>query len=147
MNIERIGSCPEIDALLVKRIAGELSADEKNSVESHLAGCASCVGQEQELSKTSQKFDALLNPEIPTKLYQTTHETILGHLKSEKSSFPWIIKISEMGKGQLLFPFSQSANHRDFVLLGPQYGRERGSSPLCVSSSLRRVVVGFWRFF
>ena len=104
MNIERIGSCPEIDALLIKRIAGELSADEKNSVESHLAGCASCVGQEQELSKTWQKFDALLNPKIPTKLYQTTHETILGHLKWEKSSFPWIVKISEMGGGSAIIP-------------------------------------------
>ena len=104
MNIERIGSCPEIDALLVKRIAGELSADEKNYAESHLAGCASCLGEERELSETWLKFDGFLDPEIPTKLYQTTHETILGYLKWEKSSFPWIVKISEVGKGSGIIP-------------------------------------------
>jgi Putative zinc-finger len=97
MNTEQMRSCPDISSLLVKRIAGELSADEKNYVESHLAGCASCTGEEQGLSKVWQKFDTLPDPEIPPKLYEATHETILGHLKWETSSFPWIVKISEMG--------------------------------------------------
>ena len=104
MNTEPMRSCPEICSLLVKRIAGELSTDDKNYVESHLAGCASCAGEEQWLSKVWQKFDTLPDPEIPTKLYEATHETILGHLKWETSSFPWIVKISEMGKGSAIFP-------------------------------------------
>jgi len=90
MNTEQTRSCPEIDSLLIKQISGELSADDKNYIESHLAGCASCVGEEQWLSKVWQKFDTLPDPEIPPKLYETTHETILDHLKWEKSSFPWI---------------------------------------------------------
>lgn len=104
MNTEQMRSCPDIDSLLVKRIAGELSADEKNSVESHLAGCTSCTGEEQGLSEVWQKFDTLSDPEIPTKLYETTHETILDLLKWEKSSFPWIVKISESAIGSAILP-------------------------------------------
>ena len=83
--------------MLIKQISGELSADDKNYIESHLAGCASCVGEEQWLSKVWQKFDTLPDPEIPPKLYEATHETILGHLEWENSSFSWIVKISELG--------------------------------------------------
>ena len=105
MNTEQIRSCLEIHSLLVKRIAGELSADEKNSVKSHLARCVSCAGEEQGLNKAWQKFDTLLDPQIPPKLYETTHETILGHLKAEKSSFFWIMKNSEMGTiGSAILP-------------------------------------------
>jgi len=104
MNTEQTRSCPEIDSLLIKQISGELSADDKNYIESHLAGCASCVGEEQWLSKVWQKFDTLPDPEIPPKLYEATHETILSHLKWEASSFPWIVKISEMGKGSAILP-------------------------------------------
>jgi len=104
MNTEQTRSCPEIDSLLIKQISGELSPDDKNYIESHLAGCASCVGEEQWLSKVWQKFDTLPDPEIPPKLYEATHETILSHLKWEASSFPWIVKISEMGKGSAILP-------------------------------------------
>lgn len=97
MNTEQMRSCPDIYSLLVKRIAGELLADEKNYVESHLAGCASCTGEEQWLSKVWQNFGTLPEPEIPTKLYETTHEKILGNLEWENSSFSWIVKISELG--------------------------------------------------
>lgn len=97
MNTEQMKSCPEIDSLLVKRIAGELSADEKSSVGSHLTGCVCCVNQNQELRKVWQNFDTLSDPEIPATLYQTTYETILDRLKWDKISLPWIVKVSELG--------------------------------------------------
>lgn len=84
MNTDQMRSCPEIDALLVERIAGEFSADKKNSVESHLTDCT-CASQDQELSKVWQKFDTLSDPEIPTQLYQTTHDMILGDLQMGKN--------------------------------------------------------------
>lgn len=116
MNVERIIDCPEIDSLLVKRIAGELTADESTSVESHLAGCVSCIGQEQELSKAWKRLEFLQVPEIPRELFETTEQRVLARLKQEPSPIPWLEKIPYAGIGSLLLPIAAG-----LVMTGASY--------------------------
>jgi hypothetical protein len=104
MNFEQMRNCEDIYPLLVKRIAGELSAGEKNSVESHLAGCAACMAQEQELTQVWQGLEFLQAPEIPKELFEKSEQTVLAHLKQEQSPIPWLEKIPHTGIGAFLFP-------------------------------------------
>ncbi len=107
MNLEKKKmTCEDFESLLVKKITGELLHGEEQSLESHLAQCAFCVAQEQELAKEWQSFDALPAPEIPAELYESTRETILGHLRRGKALFPWAARIPMKGIWSLLIPFA-----------------------------------------
>ena len=88
---------------MVKRIAGELSAGEKNSVESHLAQCAACMAQEQELIRVWQRLELLQAPEIPKELFEKTEQAVLARLKQEQSPIPWLQYIPHTGIGSFLF--------------------------------------------
>ena len=97
MNTAAQKSCRKIEPLLAARVAGELAADEANPVDTHLSVCSACVSEEQGLADIWQKLNLLPEPEIPTVLYETTHEKILSQLKRGKMSFYWIENISELG--------------------------------------------------
>ena len=97
MNAGQIMGCRQIDPLLVKQLAGELSADERNSLEAHLAACLSCFDEGQKLDKVWKQLEALPDSGIPPKLYEATYAMIRGSLQWEKSSFPWIVEIPQLG--------------------------------------------------
>lgn len=105
MNREQEMTCEDSEFLLVKKITGELLSKEKQPLEGHLAQCAFCVAKERELATQWQRFDSLPAPEIPTALYEKTRETILGHLRREKSLFPWAGRNAIEGTWPLLAPF------------------------------------------
>ena len=106
MNLEQNKTCEDFESLLVKKVTGELLPTEKESLGNHLAKCAFCVDKQQELAREWQSFDSLPAPEIPAALYEKTRETILGHLRREKSLFPWAGKIPREGVWSLLTPFA-----------------------------------------
>jgi hypothetical protein len=99
MNPEKKESCKEFSSLLVKKISGEILPHEKRALDIHLAQCSLCAIEERELTTVFQRLGALPDPEIPAELYENTRQTILGHLKQEKSrvasfagipvSWPW----------------------------------------------------------
>ena len=106
MNREQKRACEDVESLLVKKITGELPPQEKQSLEGHLAQCTICVAKEQELAREWQSFDILPAPEIPAALYEKTRETILGHLRREKSRLPWSEIIPIKGIWSLLGPLA-----------------------------------------
>ena len=107
MNLEKKKmTCEDSESLLVKKITGELLRGEEQSLESHLAQCTFCVAQEQELAKEWQSFDSLPAPEIPAVLYEKTRETILGHLRRERSALPLAESIPRGGIWSLLGPLA-----------------------------------------
>jgi len=106
MNLEKKKmTCKDSESLLVKKITGELLPQERHSLESHLAQCAFCVAQEQELAKEWQSFDSLPAPEIPAELYKNTRDLILNHLKREKSLSALPGRTPIRGIWSLLAPF------------------------------------------
>lgn len=94
----------EFGSLLVKKIAGELLSEEYQSLQSHLAQCASCMAQEQELTRVWQRLESLQVPEMFTELFEKTEQTVLAHLKQEQTPIPWLEKIPHSGIGSILLP-------------------------------------------
>jgi hypothetical protein len=89
MNHEQKMTCDDFASLLIKKTTGELLPVEKDFLEAHLAYCASCASDEQELSRAWNRYGDLPLPEIPIELYEKTRERILGQLRQEKSLYPW----------------------------------------------------------
>jgi len=75
----------EFGSLLIKKIAGELLSEEYQFLQSHLAQCASCMAQEQDLTQVWQGLELLQVPEIPAELFEKTKQTVLARLKQKKS--------------------------------------------------------------
>jgi hypothetical protein len=92
----------EFGSLLVKKIAGELRSEEYQSLQSHLAQCANCVAQEQELTQMWQGLELLQVPDIPTELFKITEQKVLTRLKQERSPFPLLRKVPRAGFGSIL---------------------------------------------
>ncbi|SRR6266545_4763494 len=92
----------EFVSLLVKKIAGELLREENQSLQSHLAQCASCMAQEQELTQVWQRLESLQVPEISTELFEKTEQTVLARLKQEQSPIPLLKKIPHSGTVSIL---------------------------------------------
>jgi hypothetical protein len=94
----------EFGSLLVKKIAGELLSEEYQSLESHLAQCASCMAQEQELTQVWQGLELLQVPEIPKELFEKTQQRVITCLKQERSPIPLLEKIPHSDIGSILLP-------------------------------------------
>ena len=92
--------------MLVKTITGEILSHEKRALDSHLAQCSSCATEERELTATLQRFASFPDPEIPAELYEKTRQTILGHLKQEKSRVAWFARIPVTGPWRALVPLT-----------------------------------------
>ncbi|MBI2985363.1 MAG: hypothetical protein HYY45_01215 [Deltaproteobacteria bacterium] len=120
MNHRQNKICEDSESLLVKKITGELLSEEKRFLDNHLAQCAFCIAKEVELAKEWQSFDSLPAPEIPAELYEKTRETILGHLRQEKSLLPWAARIPMKGIWSLLTPFAAG-----LAMTGAAYGLTR----------------------
>lgn len=106
MNHEQKMTCDDFTSLLIKKTTGELLPVEKDFLEAHLAYCASCASDEQELSRAWNRYGDLPLPEIPIELYEKTRERILGQLRQEKALFPWTERIPMKGIWSLLIPFA-----------------------------------------
>lgn len=117
MNPERNKGCKEFEALLVKKITGDLLPGEENSVQNHLLQCAPCAAEERALAGAWQRLDSLPVPEIPLELYEKTRLSILGHLKHEKALFPWLAKIPMTGIWAALVPITAG-----LAMIGISYG-------------------------
>lgn len=94
----------EFGSLLVKKIAGELRSEEYQSLQSHIAQCASCMALEQDLTEVWQGLELLRVPGISTELLEKTEQTVLAHLKQEQAPIPWFEKIPHRGIGSILLP-------------------------------------------
>ena len=126
MNLEKKKTtCEDSESLLVKKITGELLPEDKQSLENHLAQCAFCVAKEQELTREWQSFDSLPALEIPAELYEKTRETILGHLKRERSALPLAESIPHGGVWSLLGPLAAGV-----AITGVSYALIRNSIDL-----------------
>lgn len=106
MNPDKNRACEDFNFLLVKKMTGEILPEENQSLKNHLAQCGFCEAEDRELNRVWQKIDSSPEPDIPTELYEKTRQSILGHLKREKSLSPWLAKIPRTGIWPLIFPFS-----------------------------------------
>lgn len=106
MNPEQKESCKQFGSLLVKKITGEILAQEKQALDVHLAQCSSCATEEREFTAIFRKLDSLPDPQIPVELYESTRQTILGRLKQENSRAAWFARIPVAGPWRPLFPLT-----------------------------------------
>ncbi len=140
MSHERNRTCEDFESLLVKKITEELLPEEKQVLEKHLAQCSFCLVKEQELAKEWQSFDSLPVPEIPIELYERTRETILVHLKREKSLLPWPGRIPRGRLWSLLAPSAAG-----LVTAGISFALVRNLIDLRVHSQhILLALVGLW---
>ena len=82
---------------MIRKLAGNLSPDEEDYLDRHLAECAACASVGQDLGKIWQRFGSLPEPQIPAKLEKKARETTLGYLKWERALSPLVSIISEWG--------------------------------------------------
>ena len=89
--------CTGIESLLIRKFGGDLSADEKVYLDTHLAECASCAAEEERLGHIWGSFDFLPEPHIPANLDKNTRAMIDGYLKWERLLVPLISKVTQWG--------------------------------------------------
>ena len=75
--------CAEFESLLTRKVTGELVPEEENSLGNHLAQCATCNSELENISRQWQGMD-LPSFAVPAKLHDETQKAVLGLLKQER---------------------------------------------------------------
>ena len=113
--------CQRFEALLVKKITGNLPSNEENSLGTHLEECALCAAEERSLAVVWQGFDSVPVPDLPPELRQTTREAILEDLKRKRAAVPWIVQVHLRSTWAAFVAFAAG-----LALVGISYGLIRG---------------------
>lgn len=117
MAHERNQPCAEFEPLLIRKITGELVAEQENSLENHLAQCAACHSELEKVSRLWHAMESSPSAAVPAKLHDETQQAVLGRLRQERSFLYRLLGDSLNGAWSYLLPILTG-----LVMTGLSYG-------------------------
>lgn len=96
--------CAEFEPLLIRKFTGELTPEEENALDNHLAQCAACNSELEKVSRLWQGMESVPLAAVPPKLHDETQKTVLGLIRQEKSFSYRLVGDSLKGGWSYLLP-------------------------------------------
>lgn len=87
MAYEQNQRCAGFASLLIRKVSSDLGPDAENALKNHLAQCAACNSELENLTRLWREMEALPSAAVPPKLHDETLKAVSGLIRQERAFF------------------------------------------------------------